>query len=152
MTPEQVGPMLFKAHDFARMECHDHDQGSCCPAGCHEVPGSQYQHYAEVLADEPAADRTEYEAVLEQTLTVTSEPTWGTPAALEEHEALVARAQALRRRILRRTYDSAIAPRRLHLFEPAEVDPHTPIREVVGACAFLYAIHDGACRPPSVGR
>jgi hypothetical protein len=44
---------LFKAHDFSRVECSDHD-GQCCPAGCHDLNVSQYVHYATQAAKDRA--------------------------------------------------------------------------------------------------
>lgn len=40
---------LFKAHDFDRMECADHDHPCCPEGGCHDVIESQYEHYASVV-------------------------------------------------------------------------------------------------------
>lgn len=52
---------LYKAHTYARMECHDH-AGNCCPAGCHDVAEDQFTHYARV-AHPVGTELTEAEAL-----------------------------------------------------------------------------------------
>ena len=55
-TTERVAPSadLFKAHDFDRMTCYDHE-GNCCPeGGCHDLSENQYEHYATLCAAQPA--------------------------------------------------------------------------------------------------
>jgi len=40
---------LLREHNFDRLVCYDHEQGSCDPAGCHDLRITQEEHYARLL-------------------------------------------------------------------------------------------------------